>query len=223
MNIERKRLLKQRIEITLQNAKGKRLAEEYFLTALKASCKTYKALKNTQKRKKNDNESTNDENTNIVTIADKNNNLEIVANNDINATRKAEGTDVESTDTDNINMAEIENDKSEIENDKSEDIVMSDNYDDNPAMSDNDSPHAIPGNDNAEDSELGENSTEDAHSPLIYGRKTNDPTKVKTSKRHRPIKVTPLESPMGNPHVDKDATGKPNIYVFDPTDVCTKP
>ena len=41
MNIERNRLLKQR------NAKGKRLAEEYFLTALKASCKTYKALKNT--------------------------------------------------------------------------------------------------------------------------------------------------------------------------------
>ena len=36
---------------------------------------------------------------------------------------------------------------------------MSDNNDDNPAMSDNDSPHATPGNDNAEDSELGENST----------------------------------------------------------------
>ena len=24
---------------------------------------------------------------------------------------------------------------------------------------------------------------------------------------------------MDNPHVDKDATGKPNTYVFDPTDV----
>ena len=42
MNIERKRLLKQRRERTLLNAKGKGLAEEYFLTALKASCKTYK-------------------------------------------------------------------------------------------------------------------------------------------------------------------------------------
>ena len=41
-------------------------------------------------------------------------------------------------DIDNINTAEIENDKSEIENDKSEDIVMSDNNDDSPAMSDND-------------------------------------------------------------------------------------
>ena len=89
----------------------------------------------------------------------------------INATTNAEDTDIEPTDTDNINMAEIENDKSE-------DIVMSDNNDDNPAMSDNDSPHATPGNDNAEDSELGENSTDDAPSPLIYGRKTNDPTKV---------------------------------------------
>ena len=144
MNTERKRLLKQRRENTLQNAKGKRPAEEYFLTALKASRKTYKALKNTQKRKKNDNGSINDENTNIV----------IVANNDINATRNAEDTDIESTDTDNINTAKIENAKSEIEDDKLEDIVMSDNNDDNPAMRDNDSPHTIPGSDNAEDSKL---------------------------------------------------------------------
>ena len=96
---------------------------------------------------------------------------------------------------------------------------MSDHNNGNSAISDNDSPQTIPGNDNAEDSDLGENSTEDAPSPLFYGRKTNNPAKVKTSKRHRPIKVTPLESPMGNPHVNKDATGKSNAYVFDPTDV----
>ena len=81
MNIERKRLLKQRRDNMLQNAKGKRPAEEYFLTALKASHKTYKALKNTQKRKKNYNGSLNDENTNIATIANNINNLKIVANN----------------------------------------------------------------------------------------------------------------------------------------------
>ena len=133
MNIERKRLLKQRREKTLQNAKGKRPAEEYFLTALKASHKIHRALKNTQKRKKNDNGSINDKNTNIAMIADNINNLEIVANNDINATKNAEDTDIEPTDTENINTAEIENDKSEIENDKSKDIVMSDNNDDNPA------------------------------------------------------------------------------------------
>ena len=53
-------------------------------------------------------------------IADNINNLEIVANNDVNATTNAEDTEIEPVDTDNINMAEIENDKSEIENDKSE-------------------------------------------------------------------------------------------------------
>ena len=47
----------------------------------------------------------------------------------------------------------------------------------------------------------------------------NDPTKVKTSKRHKPIRVTPLESPTGNPHVDKDTSGKVKSHAFDPTDV----
>ena len=78
MNIERKRLLKQRREKTLLNTKGRKPAEEYFLTALKASHKTHRALKNTQKRKKSDNLSINDENMNITMIADNINNLEIV-------------------------------------------------------------------------------------------------------------------------------------------------
>ena len=49
--------------------------------------------------------------------------------------------------------------------------------------------------------------------------------KLKSSKRHRPVKVTPLESPMDNPQKDKDkakdkdATDTPNTYVFDPNDV----
>ena len=77
MNIERKRLLKQRREKTLQNAKDKRLAEKYFLTALKASHKIHRALKNTQKSKKSDNGSINDENMNITMIANNINNLEI--------------------------------------------------------------------------------------------------------------------------------------------------
>ena len=219
MNIERKRLLKQRRENTLQNAKGKRLAEEYFLTALKASHKTYKALKSKQKRKKNDNGSINDENMNIATIANNINNLKIVTSNDVNTITNAENADIEPTDIDNINMADIENNKADMDNDKSKDTIMSDYNNDNSAMSDNNSPQTISGNDDAEDSDLGENSTEDTPSPLFYGRKTKDPTKVKTSKWHRPVKITPLESPMGNPHVHKDATGKPNTYVFDPTDM----
>ena len=121
---------------------------------------------------------------NITMIADNINNLEIVANNEVNATTNAEDTYIEPTDADNTN-------KKEIEIDKSEDIVMSDSNDNNPAMSNNDGCHATSGNDNTEDSELGEDSTEDAPSPLIYGRKTNDPTKDKTSKRCRPIGLHP--------------------------------
>ena len=68
VNIERKRLLKQRRERTLQNTKGKRPAEEYFLTALRASCKSYKASKNSHKRKKDNNRLINDDNTNIIMI-----------------------------------------------------------------------------------------------------------------------------------------------------------
>ena len=80
MNIERKRLLKKRRERTLQNVKGKGLAEKYFLTALKASHKSYMALKNLHKRKKEDNGLINDENTNIAMTVYNINNLEIVEN-----------------------------------------------------------------------------------------------------------------------------------------------
>ena len=52
MNIERKRILKQRREQTLLNAQGRKPAEEYFLTALKASCKTPRALKIYKRAKK---------------------------------------------------------------------------------------------------------------------------------------------------------------------------
>ena len=190
MNIERKRLLKQRREGTLQNAKGKGLAEEYFLTALKASCKSYKALKNSHERKKDNNGLINDENTNITMTVYDINNLEIVENNEVNATANAKNADTESADIDNINMAEAEIDKND-------DIAMSNNNDDNPIMSDKESPLKSPANDNIENDEVGENSTEEVPSPLIYGRKTDDPTKVESSKRSRPVEVTHLESPMG--------------------------
>ena len=96
---------------------------------------------------------------------------------------------------------------------------MSDDNDYNTAMNDKESPHTISGDENVKNSEPGENSTEEVPSPLIYGRKMNNPTKVKTSKRCRPIRVTPLESSTGNPHVDKDTAGKVKSYAFDPTDV----
>ena len=216
MNIERKRLLKQRRERTLLNAKGKGPAEEYFLTALKASHKSYKASKNSHKKKKDNNGLIGDENTNIATTVYNINNLEIVEDHEINATTNAKNADTESVNIDHINTVETEIDKND-------DIAMSNNDDDNPIMSDKESPLESPANDNIENDEVGENSTEEVPSPLIYGRKTDDPTKVKSSKWHRPVKVTPLESPMGNPQKDKDkdkdATSTPNTYVFDPNDV----
>ena len=59
--------------------------------------------------------------------------------------------------------------------------------------------------DNIDDTELGDGntentipipgeiSTEDVPSPLLYGRKTTDPSKFKTSKKHKPIRVKPSE------------------------------
>ena len=95
MNIERKRLLKQRRERTLQNTRGKILAEEYFLTALKASCKHYKASKNSYNRKKDNNGSNHDDNTNITMTIYDINNLKIVANHKVNATTNGENADTE--------------------------------------------------------------------------------------------------------------------------------
>ena len=136
------------------------------------------------------------------------NNLEIVANHKVNATTHGENADTEPMNIDNTNMA-----VTEIDN--NDDVAKSDNNDDNPIMSDKESPLESPVEDNAENDE-GDNTTDKVPSPLIYGRKTNDLTKVKSSKGHRPVKVTPLESPMGNPQKDKDTL---NTFVFNPNDV----
>ena len=120
------------------------------------------------------------------------NNLEIVANHKVNATTNDKNAETELTNMDNINTAEIVIDNND-------EVAKSDNNDNNHIMSDKESPLESPAEDNVENDEEGENSTEEVPSPLIYGRKTNDPTKVKSSKRCKPVKVTSLESPMGNP------------------------
>ena len=197
--------MKQRRERTLQNARGKGPAEEYFLTALKASCKSYKASNNSHKRKKDNNRLINDDDTNIAMTVYDINNLEIVANHQVNATTNAKNEDTESVNIDNINTAETEIDKND-------DIAKSSNYDDNPIMSDKESPLESPAEDDIENDEVGENSTEEVPSPLIYGRKTDDPTKVKSSKRCRSVKVTPLESRMGNPQKTKIKINMPQVH-----------
>ena len=66
---------------------------------------------------------------------------------------------------------------------------MSDDNTDNATMSDNNIDDATLGDGNTEDTVTGETSTKDVPSPLLYGRKTTDPSKVKTSKKHIPIWV----------------------------------
>ena len=79
--------------------------------------------------------------------------------------------------------------------------------------------HYLLGNDNLENVTPGEISTDDVPSPLLYGRKTTDPSKVKTSKKCRPIRVKPLESSMDDPPTDENVKGKAKGRTFDPTDV----
>ena len=76
---------------------------------------------------------------------------------------------------------------------------MSDDNIDNAAVSNNNTDDVTSGHDNVENVTKHETSTNDIPSPLLYGRKTIDPSKVKTSKKHRPIRVKPLESPMDDP------------------------
>ena len=91
---------------------------------------------------------------------------------------------------------------------------MSDYNIDKATESDKNTDDAASGYDNAENAAKGETSTDDIPSPLLYGRKTTDPRKVKTSKNCRPIRVKPLESSM-----DENATKTAKGHAFDPTDV----
>ena len=94
----------------------------------------------------------------------------------------------------------------EIKKEKPKEVVMSDDNIDNTATSDNNTDDATLGHDNADNVTKGETSTDDIPSPLLYGRKTTDPSKVKTSKKCRPIWVKPLESSIDDPPVDEIAT-----------------
>ena len=66
INIERKRLLKQRREKALQNAKDRKLAKENFLTALKAGHKADRASNDTQSSTHSNDELINDANADTI-------------------------------------------------------------------------------------------------------------------------------------------------------------
>ena len=96
---------------------------------------------------------------------------------------------------------------------------MSDDNIDNATESNRNTDNAASGYDNAENVTKGETSTDDVPSPLLYGRKTTDSSKVKTSKKCRPIWVKPLESSMDDPTTDENATKAMEGDAFDPTDM----
>ena len=86
-------------------------------------------------------------------------------------------------------------------------------------LSNNNTDDATLGDDNTENVTVGETSTDDIPSPLLYGRKTTDPSKVKTSKQHRPIWVKPLDPSIGDPPADENDTEMVKGHAFDPNDV----
>ena len=212
MNIERKKLLKQRREKSLQNARDGKLAKENFMTALKASRKANRPSKDTQSCRKSNYELMNCVNADTITPVDNIDNNEIVAKNDGNVAQNAENIDTDSMNGDNI-------DNAEIENEKPEEVIMSDDNIDKATESDKHTDDAASGYDTAENVTKGETSTDDVPSPLLYGRKTTDPSKFKTSKKHRPIRVKPLESSMEDTPLDENVTGTVKGHTFDPTDV----
>ena len=81
MDIERKKLLKQRREKAIQNAKDRKMAKRNFLTALQASHKADRALKDTQSSTLSNDESIKGANADSITRVDNIENIEIVGEN----------------------------------------------------------------------------------------------------------------------------------------------
>ena len=185
---------------------------ENFLTALQASRKADRASEGMQNGGNSNDELINGANADTITPVDNIDNIEIVAKNVGNAATNAENIDTDSTNGDNIVNVEVENDKSE-------DVVMSDDNIDDAAMSNDNTCDTVLGDDNAENVIPGETSIDDVPSPLLYGRKTTDTSKVKTSKKCRPIQVKPLESSMDDPTAYEITTKTVKGHRFDPTDV----
>ena len=211
INIKRKKLLKQRREKALQNAKDRKLAKENFLAALKADCKADRASNHIQSTANTNDELINGSNTDILISVENADNTAIAAENADNPATDTENIDNDIANAEYIDNAAINADTSNpaTDSEKSEDAVMSNNNTDD----------AVLGSGNTENTVTGETSTEDVPSPLLYGRKTIDPSKVKTSKRHIPIRVKPSEPSIGGSPPDEIATAMVNGHAFDPTDV----
>ena len=87
-------------------------------------------------------------------------------------------------------------------------------------MSDNNTGDATTGDGNTENTATGETSMVEIPSPLHYGRKTKDPTKVKSfNKRCILIMVEPSDPSIGDTSPDEITTVMASGHTFDPMDV----
>ena len=222
INIERKRLLKQRREKALQNTKDRKLAKRNPLAALKADHRANRASNESQSSTNMNNELIDGSNTDTIIGVGNTDNTAINAENTDNATIKAENTDNTAINAENTDNAAIDADNisnAATDGEKSDDAAMSDDNTDNTTMSNNNTDDTATGNGNTENTTTGETSMVEVPSPLCYGGKTKDPSKVKTSKRHTPIMVEPSEPSMGDTPPDEIATVMVSGHPFDPTDV----
>ena len=96
INIERKKLLKQRREKALQNAKDRKLTKKNFLAALKAEHKADRASNDTQSSVNMNGELINGSNADTVIGVDNIDNTAIAPENGDNAATNAENIDIAS-------------------------------------------------------------------------------------------------------------------------------
>ena len=171
INIERKRLLKQRREKVLQNAKDRKLAKGNTLVALQADQRANRASNDTQSIINTNNEMIDGSNTDAVVGVDNTDNAAIAAKNMDNA-----ATDAENTDNDAINAENTDN--ATINADNISNSVTDGEKLDNAAMSDDNTDNTRTGDGNTDNAATGETSIVQAPLPPHYGGKTKDPSKI---------------------------------------------
>ena len=209
INIERKRLLKQRREKVLQNTKDRKLAKRNPIVALQVNRRANSASNDTQSITNTNDEIINDNNTDAIIDVENTDNAAIDAENTDNAAIDAENTDNAAIDAENIDNAVINADNisnAATDGVKSDDAVMSDNNTDN----------ATTGDGNMDNTATGETSTVHVSLPLRYGGKTKDRSKIKTSTKCTPTIAEPL---ISDPLPNENTTAKASGHTVDPTDV----
>ena len=211
--------MKQRREKVLQNAKDRKLAKGNPLVALQADRRANRASNDTQSSTNTNDEMIDGSNTDAVIGVDNTNNAVIAVENADNAATDAENTDNATINADNTSNAATDGEKSDdaaMSDDNTDNTTTGDGNTDSATTGNGNTDNAATGDGNIDDTATGETTTVDIPSPLHYGRKTKDPSKIKTSSKHMPTIVEPS---IGDPLPNEITTVKASGHTFDPTDV----